>query len=916
MFLIPDLPDLFQMVDRSRHLGILPSFPRCIILLLVISISQVLGNGCDKYTKCRNDLLEVHWKCAEPSRRFTQHACKINDLYGNHKATSYNIESLFSDCTARYSAISEIDFLLMTDPSCHSDMETDFRPVSFSSATCWSDLMRLTQKCFALSRCCPAAQRCGSEVERDIINEQYELEKSQMKSRLEECAIDMNAVLRAPVSREDAMIARKVSEATKVMLRSVVPFRIYPDPQKKMRLKTERGKKAREFAAPLSARPKAIRKLNKNRYGISKPKYSSSIRSGRAELLHAPIDPPTTSLSPFTVLHNGGTAFQTSSQPPAFPPFTFQSIDFDARSNNRKLRKNKKRRLRKKKHHDFENGPPFAQASKITESRFDAQHAALKLDKLNGNLKQKGEYGKSVLPKMLMIKQKKGSFLGYAQPLIKPLYPTKQEQVEPNHVVDQIYDDILDAQIAENELTNFVEESPTGQPFLPIEPVNTPDMRGAFINNNGAWTMEPTTEQTTETPPLSSTLPPPTITFPDDSFPAETTTTFPDETTHRPPSSRITFAPIRRITTTTMETTTEEATTMETTTTPETTTTTTEPPPITPSSSGDPLIDYVTHELLNKHMERPKSDEDEFDFSSADYIDISAMDIEPTTSTTPVFPIPIARYEQANSSSSMWPMDGPHNPHRASPTDHTTTPQLRTTVAPLSPGMLSEQQNEDLIPLPTAAHSFGSIDVTPSPSISTTPLEDQLWPLPIRKLHRLKMMGAKMMEKTKPIVILPMSKKSAKKMEEYKRKLQTGCQRYNNCLRKEVEMRLRCAQPYPTPYDKCSAQLLPLYKLIDEASNNKLQFFIKCVSDSQEQNAKCYAPKKQFEQEVNCETLDSWSSYCRQLELCCPAKDRCDSAAEVDHVGTRLRLLEKSFSLRAAACQFKHAFHRTLARKM
>ncbi|KAF1766317.1 hypothetical protein GCK72_006273 [Caenorhabditis remanei] len=904
------------MVDRSRHLGILPSL-NPLIFLLVISISQVFGNGCDRYVKCRNELLEVHWKCAEPSRRFTQHACKINDLYGNHKATSYNIESLFSECTAKYSAISEIDFLLMTDPTCHSEIEMSSRPLSFSSATCWSDLMRLTQKCFALSRCCPAAQRCGLEVERDIINEQYELEKSQMKSRLEECAIDMSSVLRSPISREDAMIARKVSEATKVMLRSVVPFRVYPDPQKRMQLMGKHGKKAREFAAPLSARPKPIKRLNKSRYGISKPKYSTTIRAGRAEFLHAPIDPPTTSLRPFTVLHQGGTAIQTTSQPPAFSPFTFQSIDFDARRNGRKLRKNKKRRLRKKKH-DFEDEPPFAQASKITESRFDPQHAALKLDKLNGNLKQKGEYGRSILPKMLIVKQNKGSFLGYAQPVIKPLYQSKQEQLEPSHGVDQIYDDILEAQISENELTNSIDEAiATEEPhFMPIEQDNTPDLREAFINNNGAWTMEPTTEQTTEQPPPSSTIPPPTFL----STPLSTSSA-------RPPSSRLTFAPIRRITTTTtMEPTTveETTTTIETTTTTEMPTTTTSReedavssiPPPTPSFSVDPLVDYVTHELLNKHMEKTKSDEDEFDFSSADYIDISAMDIEPSTSTTPVFPIPIARYEQANSSSSIWPMDGPHNPDRSPPTDHTTTPQLRTTAAPLSPGMLSEQQNGDLIPLPTAAYTFGSIDVTPSPSISTTPLEDQLWPLPIRKRHRLKAMGAKMMEKTKPIVILPMSKKSAKKMEEYKRTLQTGCQRYDKCLRKEVEMRLRCAQPYPTPYDKCSAQLLPLYRLIDEASNNKLQFFIKCVSDSQEQNAKCYAPKKLYEKEVTCENLESWSSYCRQLELCCPAKDRCDSEAEVDHVGTRLRLLEKSFSLRAAACQFKHAFHRTLARRL
>ena len=115
--------------------------------------------------------------------------------------------------------------------------------------------------------------------------------------------------------------------------------------------------------------------ITESRYGISKPKYSTTIRAGRAEFLHAPIDPPTTSLRPFTVLHQGGTAIQTTSQPPAFSPFTFQSIDFDARRNGRKLRKNKKRRLRKKKH-DFEDEPPFAQASKITESRFDPQHVS------------------------------------------------------------------------------------------------------------------------------------------------------------------------------------------------------------------------------------------------------------------------------------------------------------------------------------------------------------------------------------------------------------------------------------------------------------------------------------------------------------------------------------------------------------
>lgn len=74
-----------------------------------------------------------------------------------------------------------------------------------------------------------------------------------------------------------------------------------------------------------------------------------------------------------------------------------------------------------------------------------------------------------------------------------------------------------------------------------------------------------------------------------------------------------------------------------------------------------------------------------------------------------MFPIPIARYEQVNSSSSMWPMDGQRRP---STSDHTTTPQLRTTAAPLSPGRLSEQQNEDLIPLPTAAYTFGSVDVS------------------------------------------------------------------------------------------------------------------------------------------------------------------------------------------------------------
>lgn len=61
--------------------------------------------------------------------------------------------------------------------------------------------MRLTQKCFALSRCCPAAQRCALDVDRDVISEQFELEKSQMKLRLEECVVDMKAVLRAPVSK-------------------------------------------------------------------------------------------------------------------------------------------------------------------------------------------------------------------------------------------------------------------------------------------------------------------------------------------------------------------------------------------------------------------------------------------------------------------------------------------------------------------------------------------------------------------------------------------------------------------------------------------------------------------------------------------------------------------------------------------
>ncbi|CAI2343486.1 unnamed protein product [Caenorhabditis sp. 36 PRJEB53466] len=903
------------MADRSRHRGIPPVLPLFLLhlfLFVVISIGQADANGCDRYVKCRSELLEVHWKCAEPSRRFTQHACKINSLYGNHKATSYDIESLFTDCTQKYSAISEIDYLLMTDPSCNTEIEAAVWPASFSSATCWSDLIRLTQRCFALSRCCPAAQRCASEVERELITEQFELEKSQMKMRLEECSVEMSAVLRAPVSREDAMIALKVSEATKVMLRSVVPFRVYPDPQR--RPKTKRGKKAREFAALLSNRPKGIKRPIKSRYGISKQKYSTTVRAGRAETLHAPIEPPTTSLRPFTVLHHGGTVIQTTSQPPAFSPFTFQSIDFEARF-NRKLRKGKKRRHRKKKH-DFEDEPPFAQASKITESRFDAQHAVEKLDKLNGNLKQKGEYGRSILPKMLMVKQNKGKFLGYAQPMIKPLQPTFAGRKERKQTPDQIYDDLVESQISDNELTNEVGEAVNEKPpklhFMPTTPVSGLENREAFINNNGAWTMEPSTEPTTELPPPPSTLPPPTITFP---------TTLLTTSSARPPSSRFTFAPFRRVSKTTTEeptTSTEEITiTPTTTTSAEVTATSSEAEPTTEtrstsSFSVDPLVDYVTHELLNKHMEKPKSDEDEFDFSSADYIDISAMDIEPSTSAAPPFPIPIARYEQANSSPSIWPMDGPHHPSHH--TGHTTTPQLRTTAAPLSPGMLSEQQNSDLIPLPTDAQTFGSIDVTPSPSISTTPLDNQLWPLPIRKRHRLKAMGAKMMEKMKPIVILPMNKNNAEKMKEYKRRLATGCQRYDTCLRKEVEMRLRCADPYPTPYDKCSAQLLPLYRLIDEASNNKLQFFIKCVGSSQEQNTRCFAQKTISEKHVTCENLDSWSTYCRQLEQCCPAKDRCDSAAELDHVGSRLRLLEKSFSLRAAACQFKHAFHRTLAR--
>uniref|UniRef100_A0A8R1E4S1 Uncharacterized protein n=2 Tax=Caenorhabditis japonica TaxID=281687 RepID=A0A8R1E4S1_CAEJA len=256
------------------------------------------------------------------------------------------------------------------DPSCSTPPEND-KPLFFSSATCWSDLMRLTQKCFALSRCCPASQRCAVEVERNVINEQFELEKSQMKMRLEECQIDMATVLRAPISKEDSMIAKKVSEATKVLLRSVVPFRIFPDPQKKSLRKNE--KKPKEFAVLLSNRPKPIKRPNHNRYGISKSKYSTTVRAGRAEVLHAPIEPPTTSLKPFTVLHHGGTrGIPTTSQPPAFSPFTFQSIDFDARGSRKLLRKNKKRRLRKKKH-DFEGEPPFAQASKIAQSRFDAQ---------------------------------------------------------------------------------------------------------------------------------------------------------------------------------------------------------------------------------------------------------------------------------------------------------------------------------------------------------------------------------------------------------------------------------------------------------------------------------------------------------------------------------------------------------------
>ncbi|CAI5441419.1 unnamed protein product [Caenorhabditis angaria] len=768
------------------------------VLQIVDGSDDIGKNGCDRYVDCRNELLEMHWRCAEVSRRTTQHACKIMNLFGQHKSTSYEIEQIFSSCTKRFSALSDIDLLMEIEPECSADKQNAI-PSHYTSANCWSELIRMTQKCFALSRCCPSSQRCYHEVQSTETHQIYENEKTKLKGLLENCVEDMESLRRTPISRDDGIIAMKVNENARELLKSVVPFRIFPDPQLQ-------NSKRVVNAAPTDStgfrRP--FRRPLKHRYGISKQKFEATVIVGKTEDGDLPL---TTSLSPFTSMHAGYTNTISTTQTPAFFSSHVNSIDFESKPPLR-IRKNKKRRFRKRKITKSGEKQHFQRASVIEKSHFDAHHAAVKLDKLSRNLRQKGEYGRNFLPKMLLVKQNKGKFLGYAQPFVRPIEKSSEaadffdENVEKHASIDQIYDDIIESQKSSYPPTTLQ---------IPTE---------------ASWTRQPPQQYS---------------------------------------NSHFDFTPTRATFPTVTSTT--------------STTTTTQLPPTTVNPTVvDPLVDYITHELLEKHLEK-ESNEEDFDFSAnSDYIDISA-DVAGQSTVSNV--------------------------------------TVRTTATPLIAAKLGEQNIEDLIPLPHVVNRFGTEDITPSPFVTTTELNNQLWPIPIRKVHRLKMMGQKVMQHMRPIVILPINKKNAQKMNEYKkRKLLTGCQRYDKCLRKEVEMRMRCAKPYPQPFDRCSAQLLPLYRLIDEASNDKLQYFIKCISKVEENiSRKCLVHKPIDESEVTCDNIEVWTDYCKSVEKCCESKHECENQSENSNFGNRLRLLEKSFTLRAAACQFKHAFHRNLVKK-
>ncbi|CAB3405049.1 unnamed protein product [Caenorhabditis bovis] len=812
---------------RRKFVGLIAAFS----ILLTIRIRGVQAaddeNGCDRYVKCRNELLRRQWSCAEQNRRIVQHTCKIGKLYRDHTSTSYRIESEFGECTARYSAISDINQLLETDPTCTA---LAYNPVT-AGTNCWSDVIRITQQCYMLSRCCPVAQKCTRVVDENVISEQFELEKSALKVQLEGCVVEMDSIVRDGNSaNDDAIIAQKVSNSARHLLRTVVPFRIVAAMDKTKMRKTIIKKRlhknfqsAKEFAAPITKswnfKP---RRQFRHKYGISKPKYATYVRAGQNNYFH--VEPPTSSLRPFTELHEGSRSVST--QPPAFSPFTF---------NKRKLKK--RRRHRKKKHSTKYTTIPLQHAFVTKESRANRLKSIHKLDELSRDLKQKGEYLRNFIPKMLLVRQNEGTFLGYAQPYAKQI--DSDLKPKKSNSVDQIYDDIIESQAGEST-TMAVDDRQQLPPWKPPvfdagrqnPPPFTPppDSSEGFVNSNGAWTVDPPSSEATSAAPVTA------ITFP-------------------PIISRVTFPTLRSTTEASTTTTTNAAAISE--------------PPRSPPEV-DPLIDYITHELLDKHMELPKTDDD-FDFSSSDYIDISAIDIPPTT--TPQFAH--ARYEQANSSVS-WPMQ----PSFA--VDETAPPQFRTTAAPVSADELSAAQANNLIPLPMTADKFGTDDVTPSAFSSTPPtLDNQLWPIPIRKR---KMMGAAM-KAMNPIVILPVTTKKPDPFNKVVgRTVKTGCQRYEKCLKKEYEMRLKCFKEYPPAFDKCSEQLLPLYK-----------------------NSSCRTSAPLRESDVDCENVVEWSRYCRELEECCPARGHCESQAANDHAGIRLKLLEKSFALRASACQFKRA---------
>uniref|UniRef100_A0A915EHJ6 Uncharacterized protein n=1 Tax=Ditylenchus dipsaci TaxID=166011 RepID=A0A915EHJ6_9BILA len=167
------------------------------------------ANQCNELLHCENDMMTIHKRCTEQSRKATAQACQLTQQFVDLNRLMDTRVVEFQKCVLLENSTDSTDFAQSTELSgeCNTNLLEHKQPSVRPQMGCWKAVAIIRSRCQKIRKCCPSADFCMEQLRSSQATKSLRAKHIEINKKTLECRNQMRKVLTERKDKTDSGMA-------------------------------------------------------------------------------------------------------------------------------------------------------------------------------------------------------------------------------------------------------------------------------------------------------------------------------------------------------------------------------------------------------------------------------------------------------------------------------------------------------------------------------------------------------------------------------------------------------------------------------------------------------------------------------------------------------------------------------------